>query len=280
MSQLAVVIPTHRRPAILRQTLEHLSRQTIAQDLEVMVVSDGPDAETAAMVTTSTWPMHVQYWDIPKSQQGVARNAGVERVSTPFVLFIGDDIFLEPTTCATHLRVLKTHQNQAVLGYTAWDPACGITPVMHWLDRTGWQFGYGLIRQYGGNTLPQAHQHWYTYTSHLSLPTDIARSIRFRDDVTGYGWEDVEWGLRLAQAGIRLRYEPTAVGRHHHHLEMADSLIRMRKIGSGATMMQAKNPALQVVPTGLRLLKYRLQAVLPTLSGRHARAFLAGLDSK
>src|SRR3989338_3227093 len=204
-ASLSIIIPTHKRAQILKKCLEHLEQQTIRDQLEVIVVHDGEDdGETRGII-----PSGVTYFSIPKSQQGVARNRGVDRATAPIVLFIGDDIFLAPDACEKHLKahtrvVGATHASPlqtTVLGFTTWDPAVGITPVMRWLEKTGWQFGYSHIDQYAGDFLPIPLQHRFTYASHISLPWKIAQRIPFREDMTLYGWEDIEWGMRLREAG-------------------------------------------------------------------------------
>jgi len=228
MPSLSVIIPTHERAEILVRCLEHLERQTIAGQLEVIVVSDGHDAKSSSLLAKKTWRVPLQFFEIEKSQQGVARNRGVARASSPLILFIGDDIFLEPNACEVHLRTheqLAAHgqKNAAVLGFTTWDPACGITPVMRWLEESGWQFGYPAIQQYTRAFLPISIQERFSYTSHISLPTETARLTPFREDLSLYGWEDIEWGMRLRELSVGLFYEPNAKALHAHHLTLEDS---------------------------------------------------------
>ncbi|TSC80561.1 MAG: family 2 glycosyl transferase [Candidatus Peregrinibacteria bacterium Gr01-1014_25] len=299
---LSVIIPTHRRAPILALCLERLARQTIADRLEVIVVSDGGDDETQVAVSeqrtansSARCPLPtVRFINIPPCHQGVARNRGVAEATAPYVLFIGDDILLERDACEIHVqahdsygllamgsRQFTAHSSQltAILGHTAWDPAAGITPAMRWLDRTGWQFGYTRIAAYAHRALPQAIQHRFTYTSHISLPTEIARRFPFREDVSLYGWEDVEWGLRLRDAGIALLYEPNARALHHHRLSLEDSLKRMETIGRSAVAMARMDPAFDRAPRGWKRLAYRCISLFPTMRGRHAKAFMQGIDT-
>ncbi len=167
----------------------------------------------------------------------------------------------------------------AVVGFTTWDPALPITPVMRWLEQSGWQFGYPMIEQYAHGFIPSDIQQRFTYTSHISLPTEIARQFPFREDVTLYGWEDVEWGLRLKKAGVRLFYEPDARALHHHPMTLEASLKRMRTLGISVVTIEKIEPELHVVPRGWKRWAYWAIALLPTMRGRHARAFLRGVDS-
>jgi glycosyltransferase involved in cell wall biosynthesis len=276
MPLLSVIIPTHRRPTILRQCLQHLERQTAAEKIEVIVVSDGPDAETAALFSDASWKVPVQYAEIEKSQQGSARNAGVQRATGRYVLFIGDDIFLQPHACASHLDALQQVAGSAVLGYVTWDPLAIVTPTMAWLERSGWQFGYGLLDAHRRKMIPREQQHRFSYASNISLPRDVAVQHPFRTDVSLYGWEDIEWGMRLAQDNIALFYEPTAVGLHHHHVTLEDSLRRMETIGRSAVKIAAVSD-FDPRPKGWKLWIYRLLALLPTMRGRHSRAYLRGI---
>lgn len=280
---ISIVIPTHRRPEILRECLRHLANQTIANQLEVIVVSDGPDPATAALFQNPTpYALRpITYLEIPKSQQGVARNVGVQNAHAPLVLFIGDDIFLEPDACERHLKSSTLRQAQgepfATLGFTTWDPSLAITPVMRWLEASGWQFGYGMIEQYAHGFLPTRIQERFTYTSHISVPMEVAGKFPFREDVSLYGWEDIEWGDRLKKAGIRLFYEPDAEALHRHSMTLEDSLKRAETLGRSLVQIAHLSPVFQWKLTPWRLFLQRLRSLLPTMDGKHRRAFLRGI---
>jgi glycosyltransferase involved in cell wall biosynthesis len=294
MPRLSVIIPTHRRPATLMLCLEHLAKQTIAEELEVIVVSDGHDPATAKLFgegpsSKGQGPRKefssFTFLEVPKSQQGIARNRGVEKASSPYVLFIGDDMLLAPDACEKHLVAHAAAQAKgktnrlAVLGFTTWDPAVGITPAMTWLEKTGWQFGYPLLKPYEHAVIPEDLQHRVTYTINISLPTMLAREHLFPEEATLYGWEDIEWGTRLKKDGVKLWYEPRARGLHHHHVSMEDSLRRMETLGRSAVLMSRLNPDLDRLPKGWKLLAYRIIAALPTMRGRHAKALLRGIEA-
>lgn len=284
MIKLSVIIPTYKRADILRECLQCLEKQTIADSIDVIIVSDGHDDKTAALFANPAWRMRVHFLEVPKSHQGVARNAGVALATGERVLFIGDDIFLAPDACEKHF-VLPSHGTGeglgegALLGFTTWDPAVGTTPVMQWLEKSGWQFGYPSIARYAHDVIPRAVQHQYSYTSHISLPLSVAKKIPFRTDVHLYGWEDIEWGMRLRDAGVRLVYEPDARALHHHHMTLEDSLKRMEVLGRSAVEIQKKVPEFDRVPSGWKLFAYRVFSLLPTMSGKHRKAFLSGLIS-
>lgn len=249
----------------------------------MIVVSDGHDTETVLLFDdVSKWPMPVHFFEIEKSQQGVARNYGVKKATAPHVLFIGDDAFLAPDACEKHLAAHTLRRAQgdtAVLGFTTWDTDLNITPAMRWLEKTGWQFGYTMLLPYRHAVIPANIQHQFTYTINLSIPTAIAKTFPFREDLTLYGWEDILWGQQLRDAGIPLYYEPDAVALHHHVVSLDDSLARIETLGRSLMHLTKVAPELDRKPTGLKLVGYQLIALTPTMRGRHYQAFLKGLNT-
>ncbi len=89
-TELTVVIPTYKRPALLHKCLEALNCQYFAKEkLEVIVVSDGPDAETENLV--SQWPW-VCYMATPeKKGPAAARNYGWLKAKSSLIAFTDDD---------------------------------------------------------------------------------------------------------------------------------------------------------------------------------------------
>jgi hypothetical protein len=120
-------------------------------------------------------------------------------------------------------------------------------------------------------------QHRFTYTSHLSVPTIVAKRTPFREDVTLYGWEDIEWGLRLRRAGVKLWYAPDAKAFHHHPLTLEQSLARMETLGESAVYLTTIAPGLDRLPKGWKWAAYHLLALLPTMRGKHAKSFIGGI---
>ena len=158
---------------------------------------------------------------------------------------------------------------------------------MRWMEESGVQFGYPQIAEFAHAFLPEDRQHFFTYTINLSIPTKLLWLHPFREDLSLYGWEDIEWGHRLADAGIPLFYEPDAKGYHHHTFTDTEVWERSRKLGRSAVEMERKlftsvvgavrEPPLRFAPRGFKKLAYHLLALLPTYKGRHCRAFLRGM---
>ncbi len=88
--RVSVIIPTLNRKKLLERALASVFGQTYT-DLEVIVVVDGPDAETISALQDVTDP-RLQVVSNPKSLTAAgARNAGVRLARGEFVAFLDDD---------------------------------------------------------------------------------------------------------------------------------------------------------------------------------------------
>lgn len=92
---VSIVIPTYRRPALLQRCLQALMRQDFDhQQVEILVVDDGADAETQRLVeeTALKSDLPLTYLAQP-SRRGpaAARNRGWRAASSPIIAFTDDD---------------------------------------------------------------------------------------------------------------------------------------------------------------------------------------------
>lgn len=93
--KISVVVPTYRRPALLRKCLEALSLQQFDHsDYEIVVVSDGPDHATHDMLNNLQGMPHpfIQYLSLARnSGPAAARNAGWRAATGRLIAFTDDD---------------------------------------------------------------------------------------------------------------------------------------------------------------------------------------------
>jgi glycosyltransferase involved in cell wall biosynthesis len=90
MPLISVVIPTLRRPQLLLRALESVFAQT-HRDMEIIVVVDGPDPETTA-VLLSISDARLRVVENAKSLTAAgARNIGVARARGKWIAFLDDD---------------------------------------------------------------------------------------------------------------------------------------------------------------------------------------------
>ena len=90
MALVSVVIPTLRRPKLVLRALASVFKQTYEQ-LEVIVVVDGPDEDTTDVLRTLNDP-RLRVIVNPRSLTAAgARNVGVDHAKGEWVAFLDDD---------------------------------------------------------------------------------------------------------------------------------------------------------------------------------------------
>lgn len=247
--KFSVIIPTYRRRDVLMQCLEALAAQTLPTSSFEISVSDNdadPLVKEAVHRIRDDSSIAVHYRS--QTNRGTpARNESIEAANGEIVLFLNDDTIATPTLLEEHLRIYEENPNEeglAVLGRVTISPDVPNTlfAKLH-LDAT-----YDLLR---GKT----ELGWRNFaTCNISIRTDFLRKNGLFDESLGY-LEDTDLGERLSHCGLRLRYNPAALGYHLHHLEEEDYLAIAERAGIAVARWYRRAPdkAPQLAAVGLRV---------------------------
>ena len=239
--ELSVVIPTYRRPELLRRCLESLQRQDLDQSrFEVVVVDDGSGDATADVLAAATGNV-VALTQPRNAGPAAARNRGIHEATGDLVLFLDDDVATAPDLLSTHLAIHARRNDPmlGVLGRIDWDPALTVTPFMHWLDTSGLQFAYDTWLTEG----PVEPPYSAFYTANLSMRRDLLIAENGFDERFPYpAFEDIELAFRLTNRGFHLDYQPSARGFHTRSMELRGFAARMRKVGESAELISKAAP--------------------------------------
>ena len=105
---VSVVVPTHGRPELLTRCLDALAQQTLPRnDYEVVVVSDGPDPRTRAVLERSGY--RVRHVELPEQRgPAAARNAGWRAAASDVIAFTDDDTVPATEWLAAGLAAMAT----------------------------------------------------------------------------------------------------------------------------------------------------------------------------
>lgn len=220
-----MVIPTHNRAGLLLKVLGALAEQTFSpHEFEVVVVADGCSDRTAQEVRSFNAPYRLSLIELPGSGPAVARNSGADHSRGRLLIFIDDDIEVQPGFIQAHVDAHQGEQGRVVIGYLPLRIAAQAgyfqVELIGWWDKMFQRMG--------------AAGHRFAHSDLLSGNFSIEASF-FEDtgkfDPSFRVHEDYELGMRLVKAGARFHFSPEAWGWHHENTDLARSL--QRKVDEG-----------------------------------------------
>ena len=95
---VSVVIPTYNRKDMLREALNSLAQQTYPTDrFEIIVVDDG-STDGTDQIAAVAFPFTLRYFWQTNQGDATARNLGARQSQADILVFLDDDILVEPTT--------------------------------------------------------------------------------------------------------------------------------------------------------------------------------------
>ncbi|WP_421928796.1 glycosyltransferase [Neoaquamicrobium sediminum] len=102
---VSIVLPTHKRPAYLRQALQSCQSQTF-RNFEVIVIENG-DSDCSARTVSDMADPRFRYFKIEEAGVAVARNFGNALARGRYILIMDDDDIMVSTRIADHLRAME-----------------------------------------------------------------------------------------------------------------------------------------------------------------------------
>ena len=113
----SVVIPTHNRIALLPETLDRVLAER-SLSIEVIVVDDRSTDDTAHWLARVDDPRVSVIRLDPGRGGSAARNAGLEKVRAPYVMFLDDDDLVQQGALRRLVEVIEQHPDVVVAGGT------------------------------------------------------------------------------------------------------------------------------------------------------------------
>lgn len=196
--KLSIVIPVYNRGAVVGRTLRSIAAQTY-RPLKVVLVDNASADDTAAVLRA--WRAEVSAPDfevevLAETTPGAAaaRNAGLARVDTPWVMFFDSDDTMRPSHCARAMEAA----------------APGID-IIGWNVNISLPGGQRLGRFAGKNRHFDNLFHGGFATLRWCVRTETVRRVGAWNEHVAI-WDDIELGTRLIEAGAVIKHldgEPT-----------------------------------------------------------------------
>ncbi len=202
----SLIIPSYRGAARLPALLDSLAAQENAPAFEVIVVIDGVDDGSVTLLENET-RLDVKPIVFPKNRGRVAAlNAGFEASRGEILIRCDDDLVPAPNYIAQHVRA---HQGREVA-------VIGLYRNVY--DPTPYAEAYGVamdavFRADAYRTSPELI--WRYWAGNCSVTRSTWETVGLYDaQYRLYGWEDIDYGYRIHEAGVPVILDPSLETTH------------------------------------------------------------------
>jgi GT2 family glycosyltransferase len=247
---ISVLVATRHRPEPLRRALASIL-VAATPGTEVLVVDNGPDDETRAVVADlGDHPTPVRYLVEPKPGASRARNRGLVHASGAIVAVTDDDVVVDPDwLVALQAGFGRAPDVGAVTGLVV--PGSLDTEAQALFETWG-GFNKGYRPRLFGATRPDDGGPLYPYSpgvygsgNNVAFRSDILRRLGGYDVALGPGTpacaaEELDLFLALITSGYRIAYEPAAIVWHYHRASEAELATQLHDYGVGLSALMTK----------------------------------------
>lgn len=127
---VSVIIPTFNRKEFLCDALVSLTQQSFpTRHFEVIVIDDGSTDGTGEIAAES-YPYRLRYFWQANQGDAAARNRGAKESEADILVFLDDDILVEPEYLSCLIETLEFSQDKVVVGLCQIWPGIGTPPAL------------------------------------------------------------------------------------------------------------------------------------------------------
>ena len=223
---LSILIPVYNwnvQP-LLKKLYAQCCGVEMRGQVEIIVIDDG-SSEKFDTASTAEKLSFVLYEELPRNLgRGAVRNALLDKAKGEYVLFLDADMFPD------HDNFIQVYFNLAKAGC---EILCGGISYLQYMEREE-EYSFYLYKSKKTEALPATVRNnvpWrYFFTSNIILRRDIVNSVRFDSRFKGYGFEDIEWSIRLSETYQIIHIDNTCshmgvIGKERVFTNMRDSIV-------------------------------------------------------
>ena len=226
---ISVVIPVKDGGEDLARCLDAIRAQTVAEDVEVVVVDSGSSDGSVALARAHGALVH----EIPPHEfsHGASRNLGATLAKGDLLVFISQDAYpVDERWLERLVRPLREEPDVVAGVYGRQLPHAGARPPeVYFLD-----FLYGSHARRQRVTGAESLNMETTLFSNVSSAMSRALWERFPFVEDIIMSEDQDWSRRVLLAGYQIAYEPLAAVRHSHNYTLTAAFRRFFDSGASA----------------------------------------------
>jgi cellulose synthase/poly-beta-1,6-N-acetylglucosamine synthase-like glycosyltransferase len=229
MTGVSFVVPVRNGAVTLPETLASILAQADGRPMEVIVIEDGSDDDSAALLKSLAAVYPLTIVEGPRRGAAAAVNAGVRLAAHPIVCQVDQDVILEPGWMTALVAALDDSAVAAAQGrYTADANATFFARIT----------GLDLEQRYASLGGHPDH----VCTGNTAYRASALHAIGLLDDSLGYGYDN-DLSYRLQAAGYRLTFCREARSRHRWRDGWTGYLAQQYGFGYGRLDVVARHPA-------------------------------------
>lgn len=235
---ISVLVPTYRRRDAVLRLLDGLRRQTLdPARFEAVVVVDGARDGTQEALAALDTPFALRaHWQENTGLSG-ARNTAAGLAHGRVLLLLDDDMVPEPGLLAGHLARHDDTGRCCVLGPSPLERTAAQSPIARDVAREFDEHHRRLAER------PDDPEWFDFYGGNFSVGRPVFDAVGgFGTGFAGYGWEDVDFMLRVREAGGTVRYGPAAVAIQSYDKDVAAVARDAVQEGANAAVLVARHP--------------------------------------
>lgn len=256
LPKVSVIIPTYNHKEALRETLQSLAQQTYPSHcFEVVIVDDG-SMDGTQEIATENFPFTLRY--IQQNNQGdaAARNFGAQQSQADVLVFLDDDILVEPGYLTYLIQAQAMEKDRIVAG--TWDlwrtKTTGQAVSAQILLDSGSYYSRAALAQIPDNGLNppslvvelpfrDIHSNNMALRRESYFDIGMMQSLEFSGSSM---WCDLEFTYRAYRQGYRFLQSTRAICWHRDRWaeSLADFKKRMREAAYRSVRLFQKHPEL------------------------------------
>ncbi len=220
--QVSVIIPTYNGAKKILNLLHSLEKQTF-KEFEVIVVIDGSTDETKTILAEKqfNFPLKVIY-QANKGRAG-ARNTGVKNASADWLVFVDDDMRLEPNTLQKHWEFHQNVEKAILVGSQIEDWKVLQSDLQKYRAILSRKWINQVVRN-----LPMPADNFFLASSNCSLSKFLFEQLHgFDEKLTDA--EDYDLGKRAIEQGISIYFNPEIIAWHDDFITCRSYIRRQQQ---------------------------------------------------
>ncbi len=234
---VSVIIPTFNRPDQLSAVLENICRQKFPLQVVEVVIADDGSSVPYHLITEKQWPFALQYFRQENQGEIPARNEAVKRAHGRYLIFLDDDIFVEPDYIPALVADLVQYPRYIVLGALypqIKDPSSKFQQAMYQQATTDLS-GEVPVTECGSGTM-----------SLEKVLFDQLKGMRPLGSAGRNAWGGMDFAFRASELGYRVRRCAAAKAYHDDYAfeDLATYSKRMQKVSRMAVLHFQRIPQL------------------------------------